>query len=372
VWGFALSLAAGEAGLAMLAYLIAYELLAAPGGRRDRVRALAPSLAVVVVYLIGFRLGGFGASPGGGYVDPLHAPGTFLRELPERWLVLTGALVAGGNADLWLLRPELRVVLAVSGAVLTAGFVWLVCELSAGAPESDRRAVRWLGAGAIFSALPFAGTPIGSRCLVLPMLGAAAAIGFVLEHAWTAPPRRTALRWACVALAIVHLVVAPIGRLAAPYVFREMLAERVATAMRDAEIDADGLAERDVVVLRAPDFIVGLHGFTYRALYRLPMAHTWRTLSWARAVHRLIRTADDAIEIELVDGELEAPALVAGQVIELDGLRARVVAIGKTGPTRMAFRFDRPLDDPRLVFLAWREGRLRRVVLPAVGQQMVL
>ena len=36
-------------------------------------------------------------------------------------------------------------------------------------------------------------------------------------------------------------------------------------------------------------------------------------------------------------------------------------------PTRVAFRFDRPLDDPALVFLVPRPEGLRRLSLPPVG-----
>src|SRR5262249_29770824 len=112
--------------------------------------------------------------------------------------------------------------------------------------------------------------------------------------------------------------------------------------------------------------VVGLHGFFFRALYRMPMPRSWRTLSWAPYAHRFTRTDGETLELELVDGELHAPVHV-GDVIELDGMRATVLS-----RSRVAFRFDRRFDDPELYFLAWRAGRLVHVLPPPIGEQLTL
>jgi hypothetical protein len=44
-----------------------------------------------------------------------------------------------------------------------------------------------------------------------------------------------------------------------------------------------------------------------------------------------------------------------------------VLAVDDIGPTRVEFRFDRPLDDPSLRFLGWLDGGLRRISMPEVG-----
>jgi hypothetical protein len=176
----------------------------------------------------------------------------------------------------------------------------------------------------------------------------------------------------CVLLAEIHLGVAPMARLASPYAMRKVMYERVVTAMQEVELDSDRLARQRVVVMRAPDFIMGLHPFFFRTLYRLPMPRSWRTLSWAPCPHRFRRTAAETLDLELVDGELDAPSLAMGDVVQLDGMRARVLARSSRGPTRVEFRFDRPLDDPGLYFLAWQGGRLRHIVLPPIGQEISL
>lgn len=366
--GFVLAFAASEAALGVAAYLVAYEALAASGRPADRLRAIAPALALFGAYLVLFALGGYGAS-GGGYLDPFRAPVAFVRELPARWTFLMGALVGGGNADVWVLRPDLRAPLTIVAAVLVAAFGFVLRAAWRDAPDDERRGVAWLVAGAAMSALPFAGSPLGSRCLVLPMLGGSVAVAFVLRRWWTvlrARPHMRIVSGICAVLAFVHLVQAPVQRLVTPYLLRSVLHDRLVSAMDDVELDATSLATTRVIVLHAPDLVIGLHAFFFRALQRMPMPYSWRTLSWARGAHRFTRTATDTIEMDVADG-IDAPTL-ATDVVEMDGMRAEVLTRGPRGPTRVAFRFDRPLDDPGLWFLAWRDGRLRHVAAPAVGQ----
>lgn len=364
--GFALALCASEAALAVLAYLFAYEALSAPGSRRVRLRAAAPALVLVAAYLLGHRLAGFGAV-GGGYLDPMTTPLAFLVALPARVLFLMGSLVAGGGADLWILRPGLQPVLVFAAGVLVVGFAWLLRSAWGEAPPEERRAGRWLVAGAVAATVPFVGTPIGNRCLVLPMLGAAFAIALVLRHWWTRGFHVRIASVAAVLLAVVHVVIAPVGRLSAPYVLREMLHGRLAGAMHRFDGETPSLDGRRIVVLRAPDFMLGLHPFFFRALHRLPLGRSWRTLSWAAAVHRFTRTGPETLVLDLRDGTIDAPDLALDQMVALEGMRATVTAREAAGPTRVRFDFDRPLDAPGLLFLTWRGDRLEPVEVPEVG-----
>ncbi len=64
--------------------------------------------------------------------------------------------------------------------------------------------------------------------------------------------------------------------------------------------------------------------------------------------------------------------LHTGKVIELDGMRAEVLQMGRIGPSRVEFTFDVPLDDPSLRLVAWREGRLKAVTPPPVGESILV
>jgi hypothetical protein len=279
-------------------------------------------------------------------------------------------MVAGGSADLWIIRPDLQPVLVSAAAALVAGFAWLFRAAWSDASDAERREGRWLVAGAIASAVAFVGAPLGSRCLVLPMLGGSVAVALVLHHGWRS-------RWSgplvagVVAVAIVHLALAPLGRLCAPYLMRRMMSDRLEAAVADAPLDDAHLSGQRVVVLHAPDFIIGLHVAAVRALRRQPMPRSWRLLSWAPYPYRFTRTAPDTLELALTGGSITAPDLQLGDVVALDGMRATVLAADGRGPSRVAFQFDRPLDDPTLWFLTWRDDHLEHIVPPPVGHELV-
>lgn len=377
VAGFALALSASEAALAVMAYLLAYEALGATDSWRRRLVASAPALALATGYLALWLKLGRGVSAGSGYLSPLVEPLRFALELPGRLLFVLGSALAGGSADLWVLRPGLRTALIAASCVVVAVVALLVRAAWAPAPADERRAVRWLGIGAVLSAVPFAASPIGSRCLVVPLIGVSTLVAFVLHRWWTALRREPGLRprlagGIAVGLAVIHLLLAPLQRLAVPGLLRRVMSDRLVAVMAQAELPGQGLGARRVVVLTAPDLVVGLHSSFYRRLYRLPMPSSWQVLSWAQCEHVVERTAPDAVELRLAGGALDAPALRPGEEMDSGDMRATVLETAARGPTRVRFRFDRPLDDPSFLLLAWQDGRLRAVSPPSVGTALRL
>jgi hypothetical protein len=372
VAGFALSLCASEAALGMIAYVLAYEALGAPGNARRRLRASLPVVGMLVAYFLMYRLLGLGTSAGSEYLDPLRDPYTYIIQLPGRLVFIIGAMLLGNDADLWVVRPDFRPAMILTAGVMTLlggvllRAVWPTCS------ATERRNTPWLIAGSALAAIPFAGSPIGARCILIPWIGGAVVIALVLNHWWTTLRLRPGLSnrllgALCWGLATIHLVLAPVGRLAAPFVFRQMMFRNLAYAMEDPSLSSERLAGRTLVIPNAPAFPIGLHALPFRQLYRLPMPAAWRVLSWAHCAHRFRRTAADAMEMELVDGEMNAPHLFKGEVIEVAGMQATVAELSRHGPTRVRFRFDRSLDDPQFVFLVWRDGRLQPIAPPAIG-----
>ncbi len=374
--GFGVAFAAGEAALGLVAYLLAYEAFGARGRGRDRGRAALPVLALSVLYLGVYRVLDLGASPGSDYLDPLRDPTTYLAEAPARLLVVLGGMLSGGN-DLWVLRPDFRPRLVVGGGVAIALVALAIAGVWRSTAASERRALRWLGAGAVLAAVPFLGTPIGSRCMVIPWIGGAAIVGIVLVQWWTAvrvrpgfAPRTVGML--CWGLVAVHLILGPAERLVVPYFLRQAMFVRLQRAVGDTAVAGEAVDGKTVIVLDAPDMLVGQYAFFFRQLYRLPMPAEWRVLSWAPCTHRFRRTAADTIELELIGGTVHAPHLSSGAVVQVTGMRAAVLAAAADGPTRIEFRFDRPLDDLDLVFLHWSGARFERVQPPAVGATVEL
>jgi len=176
-----LGLAAGEMALGALAYLVAWEVVERRPGWR---RALAPTLILVALYLVAYRLTGSGVHRSGAYLDPFAEPVAFLTELPARALLLIGNLVFSTPIDFVSLDPRLRAPLVIAGVAACALLVvWLPRALRRLAPD-EARGIRWLGLGALGGVL--AGTPalLSDRVLLASGVGGSAVMAALLRDAW--------------------------------------------------------------------------------------------------------------------------------------------------------------------------------------------
>jgi hypothetical protein len=169
----------------------------------------------------------------------------------------------------------------------------------------------------------------------------------------------------------------------------EALARQVEQELVDQEVDR----AHELVLLHAPDHAVGI----YLGLILDPeVGRTlpgWRLLSLAPYDHRFVRTGPRTIEMEIVGGAMMGTLfellyrsarhpLTVGSVIDRGGMQAEVLATGMppsmpgnpetSGPTRVAFRFDRDLDEPDMLIHAWREGALQRIEVPSPGDTLFI
>jgi hypothetical protein len=373
VLGIILSLSAGEAALGILAYLFAYEFLATDDRFIEKLKKIFPFAAVVVIYFILYKAFGYGAFEGGGYLNPLTGPLQFLSAFPVRFLVLTGSMFAGGNTELWMI-PSIRPFIMFFCALVIILMLILLRKISAIAPGNEKKPLRWLLAGSFLSLLPFSAAPPGARSLVIPFIGGAVIVAFILSHWWTVLRKSVDYRvifpgMICWILLLVHLVFAPLQRIAGPIFAKEVFADRLHSFLKDVEYDREQ-AQQKFIFLTVPDFSIGFHSYYFRRLNRQPMPESWWVLSWETCVHRVFRSRENVLELELIDGSIKRPFLKKGTQVELTDMEITVLKTNEEGATHMEFRFDRSLDDPSLTFFAWLDGRFKPIRLPPVGEEM--
>jgi len=106
-------------------------------------------------------------------------------------------------------------------------------------------------------------------------------------------------------------------------------------------------------------------------------------LSMSAAAHHLRRTGADTLELSTPDGTMldgAWPALFRarslplgrGAVVHTSYMIATVLDDRAGRPTRVAFQFTKPVDDPSLIFLVFRDGGLRRLTMPPIGTDLAL
>jgi hypothetical protein len=367
--GCAVGLLGGESAVAAMAYLVAWELVER---RPGWVRALVPYGVLVIAYAVAYQAWGAGARGSAAYLDPLGQPLAFLAALPERVGLMLAGLALGVPIELAVFDRRAAVRVALVGLAAGAALVLWTRRALRDLPADEARGMRWLGAGALLTLVPAVAALPGDRVLLPTSLGAAAVFAGLLRHAWR---RRGAFLAAGALLALPNLVLAaPMKFLKAssiPVVARRSLDLALAT-----ELDGPGVAQG--VVLQSDEFLT-FYVPMIRAFVLGPAGlRAWFVLSVAPTDHQITRTDEYTLELSTPSGTLTgglwaglfrdpARPLPRGTSVDAGAFVATVLEDRDGQPTRVAFRFQRGLEDGRLRFLEWRDGALRRAELPAVG-----
>jgi hypothetical protein len=380
----AVALAGGETALGAFAYVFAYEALGAVQPFARRARALAPWAVLFLAYAVLYRAAGFGVRASALYVDPVGDPAGYLAALPGRLAVLVDGALVGVPSELTVLDPRAVRVLAALGITAAVALGFLLRRALRVIDDENRRPLRWLLGGAVLAVLPGAASIPGDRVLFLPNVGVAAALSLVLLHAGkrgtgsslAALPARAGVG----VFALLHAVFSPLLFL----VGSANLASTSHTAMRAATA-ADIPARPDLRVfgIGLSDALVGMYlggslGLAPRPEPRPRMVHL---LSMAPHDHRVKRTDERTLEIAIDGGTVfDGPfsmvvrsagaKLHAGDVVPFGTSTVRILDDDAGSPTRFAVSFDRPLDDPSIVFGVWEKGGLRTLAPPAVGEEV--
>jgi len=386
-----LALFGGEYAILVLSFLLGCEVLA-ESPAKVRVRRFALVLAPAVVYAVVHVVGRYGAAGGGVYLSPLEAPLAFLRGVLYRVpsMLATELLLLPGEAvyvALFLRSPLL--VWAVVPGVLAALFVW---RALAGAPGPLPKRMAGYALGTVLGLVPLAGTVPGVRLLLLPSLGGS----LVLAAAFWATARRFTnrdgpRRFGSYALLLVGLPLFVLHLPLSAWASRDqsrafaVSAARLRAASYDSEIDDARVAEQDLVLLNLPGDLVAIdYPVRVRHEHGSPRPKSYRTLTSALVPIRVLRVADDVLELRVAkpgDGLFgydpkrpDAPPnrFRAGERRDVEGLSVEVMELEDWAPRRIRYRFPESLDDPGRVFLRFDHGRLRRFEIPKVGAEAEL
>lgn len=377
--GYATGLLGGETALGILGFVAAYEILGS-GPWRERARCLAPAALLGVIYIIGYKLGGYGAEGSGVYFDPVGEWPLFLALAPGRMLELAGAQFFSLPVELSVFLPGAGLLMPLLALALMILFSAALRPVWRNLDIRTRHHLAWLLLGSLFAALPALATFPSGRLLTLPSLGACALVGAFLEpclrRAASVIPRLS--RVTALGLVLIHIFLAPLSWVGASIVIPTFtrLSE---DAFRDVELDPEKVAAQRVFCLFAADPYTGFYPVVMRRYLNYPSPLGWQTLSMAPADHEVTRTGSNRFELTVLDGEMLATPFErllrshaypyqAGDVVSCAGFQIRILETGDWGPRKISLEFDKALEDDAYAFLAWQEGKLKRFDWPAIGQ----
>jgi hypothetical protein len=376
-----ISMLGGELCLSALALLFSYEIFGRSDAFRRRLAALTPYVLLAGSYVIFYLANDHGSRGVGLYISPVTDPVRFLASGVVRIPILLGELIVATPASFVVSHPDLHPAFALWGASVTALAAFMLYHIRRRLEPRERNALHWLIPGAFVALLPGAAGVLGGRAILPSLVASSLLVAVLLRRGLAAARDRAVPRigriasWvAVIALAFAHLVYAPLlirvgFTLLVRHVGQET--ERIAATV------PEDCGPR-FVLLAAADPVVS----TYAPAAMVP-AHeilTFRTISLAPNDHVLDNVTETGFDLRVV-GERganfwewvhrDAP-LRSGEVIDLSDIRVEILQSGPNGPT--AFRIDlrRPLDDPELCLLEWRDGALRRLPPPSPGQAVEL
>ncbi|MFO0759405.1 MAG: hypothetical protein U0359_23125 [Byssovorax sp.] len=383
--GLAVALFCGESAVGAAAYFISYALLGPTSpdrpetsSRRTRMLATLPFVLLLGAYAVMYKALGFGVKGSDAYIDPASSPLDFLRTLAFRVPALLGDLLAGFSSDLAIMVPH--AVLVIVGLVATVLVALLTRSIWASVTPGERAALRWLIPGAVVALALSTGGFLGSRLLFFPSIGGALFVAVLLRASarqmtdGISRGRRIGLRFARGALLFIHLFLGPLSIQNQIFFVRQLSHKGLEVAYSPALAEA---VKDHVVMVWASDPLVFLYPTTVLVADLPPGSdNTWHPLSASKGSHRVTRTGPSSLRIESLDGPMlqgsfekvfyaSSRRFQVSDRVALQGTTVTVVAEKDGAPTAIEATFDRALDDPKLHLLAWVNGRLERLSLPA-------
>ena len=378
---WALSLCSKEAGIATCAYLFAYACWLDESTLGRRFLTLVPYGIVLIVWRVVRDALGYGVANMGYYVDPITDPGGFAIALLERYPVLLFGQWGGLSEFLFFVQSK-----KLPGSPfwwIAVGYVGLLGLLFWPLLRRDRIA-RFFATGMLLAVIPICATFPMDRLLMFVGLGAFGLLarfwyavfaaegpcpGFVL---WRRRPRLVALL-----LVLLHIVAAPLlltARAAAPWGPRKFIDEQNLDVPFDETIE-----EQDLVVVNPPAPSFMGHSLLNYEHEGMPTPRALRALAPGMGPVTVKRTDDRTLEVwadylGFPDRLLrnERHPLQVGEQVHLARMTATILAVEDGRPTRVAFRFETPLEDSSLRWLRFRAGEFVPWTPPDVGEEVTL
>lgn len=372
---YAIGLLTSESTVAVVAYIVGYELLAQPGPWRRRALAATPYLAITVVWRALYTKAGYGAGGSGVYIDIGREPLHFAREFLERGPVLWLGQFLFPPADIYNFVSERGAQAMLAWALLVAaGSLLALWPLL----KREPTARFWL-LGMLGSLVPAAAAVPHNRQLVFPSLGAMALLAQLFHSYATALPDglrglgRWGVRFGALLLAF-RLIVSP---LALPFTTASVAL--TSSMNRAAETIGDEYAGRDLVFVTAPSYFTVRMVQLMKRVDGAPLPERFRTISCEPDGLTIARPSPTTLEVTFEHGLLSQPLanelhrdrripMPVGTRVELSGFLVEVLHTTPDGrPDRVRFTFDKPLDDPSLAFVRFEQGRFVPFTPPVVG-----
>jgi hypothetical protein len=370
----AVALCAGELSLGAVVLVGGYALLVERESLARRVFRAAPFAALAVVYLAFWKHAGYGVRGMGLYRDPIAYPLAFLAALPARVGELLGELTLAIPSGLWLIRPALEPVFGAMGIAGAFAFWFLFRRLRASLEEDEVRLARFLAVSVLALSVLSSPGSVDGRLLVIAELGGSLILAMLLRAVARDGGRTGVPGWVLPALLFAHAGLAPASRLLTAGILA-----RTGRAMYRIARTSDWSCRGDVLVVAGADPSAAF-SWGARVLEPGPHPRSMRILSMAPVDQELSRVGPNTFTLAAL-GErkpnrweelFRASPVPPGLTVRFGGITATATSVAKAGIASARFEFDPDRFGGGYCFVAFRDGRLRTLRTPDVGERVLV
>jgi hypothetical protein len=384
------SLLSSESGLVAVLLLAVYEL-----GTRGLRRGLAGAALFALLglaYLAAYVALGYGPKGSSFYVSPFAAPLDYVAIALWSVPALCGELLLGIPSVLAWFAPAARVPFALAALGAAAALASLLAVFRLRLTATARRTLGWLAVWTLAGLFGLIGAPVTGRVLPLPAFGAAAIVGNAIWLVGSSLRKSSpsaavpSSRWwwvALVPLVALHFGLSPLLRIAWAFQYRQMADDQQRLAEQaDLGSCANG---GSAYLLTGADPSLALYAPAALIFYTPGKAgaERWRVLAMVPQRLELGRPTPGVLTLEVLDPprrdnpfeRLYRPAdepLLSGDSVPLPEMTVQIERADAGVFQRARFEFQQDLDRPGSCLLVWRDGRLKALPPPRVGESVTL
>jgi len=374
---FGLALFSGEAAFGALAYLFAHAWVFE---RRSLHRALAPYIPALLIWFVVYELGNFGTRGSGAYVDPLHSPFQYLANVVQYAPLLAATELELIGIDFYSFVPRTAQML-----IMILGVAVCFLFLSAIRPLFQRDpSTRFFVLGGLLSVLPSCATLPSARLTFLAGFGLIGALAKLIAGWRDSAPwfpaggfsrARTMLVVLC--SGVGHLCLSPLVFVLSMHQMTAL--DRIIAGFSLGLPNEPSLREQTVVVVNQGDPVFAMYVNVQRELQGQVNPAQMYSLSAGVRPLELLRTDEKTIvlssPIALVQPGTDllvrdTRPFVVGTRVELSAFSVEILQVNADGwPTEAKFTFSKPLEDPSLRFMQWKNPTIVPLDVPKIGER---
>ena len=374
------ALLSAEYAIVTIAYLLAYTAFLDQRSLKNRFLSLSPYLGVLTVWMVVYKVAGFGSFGSGFYTDPLAEPLPFLAAVVDRLPLLFAvqfATLPGGL--LFIVSPSVSVTIRTGSLV----FMTITCIFFYPLVRKDVNARFW-ASGLVLAMIPMCASLPDDRLLIFVGIGGFGLLaqflhGIFTRADWLPDP----LLWKVHAtglflvLFLIHLVISPFTLPAAPARMTDFTDNMLKYPALHLPVGSE-ISRQTLVLVNPPSALLAAYLIQVRLSENLPLPERTWVLASGSDWMEVYRKDERTLEIQLHNGFIFAemdklyrsPSLPMeiGQQVDLSGITVTVLSLTEEGrPLKASFRFYKPLEHSSLNFLQWGTDSYVPFTIPEIG-----